>query len=359
MMMWKGTGSSVALATVLSHIQQISAYVYQMNMTVTGQAPGVPVALNQQMKATILMSQDGGMKMTMNTVDPNVGVAMQQEMYLLPQKKTMLTLMPGEKKYMQIDLDGSLLEKTQKQNNDPRAMVKQLLICDYVNLGRSTINGVQVEGFETTDPKYGGGMGHVDVKMWVDVKTQLPVQSEMDMQVEQMHMHYVMDNFQWDVSVDPRELDPVIPADYTSMSNSPLKIPPMNEETVIQGLKLYAEISGRYPDELNVMTVSAKIAELAAKQYATDPNQASRDEKMKKLTDKTMQIAMAAAFYGSLVQGNKEPAYYGKTVTPQDVGQVLMRWKTADNEYRVIFGNLSAQTVKVDVLVQLEKALPQ
>jgi hypothetical protein len=362
MMMWKGTGSNVALADVLTKIEQVAAYTYEMHLTTTGHVPSVvPTTISQQMEATILTAQGLGEKMTMTVADPNTGITMRQEMYMAPQKKIMLMVMHDQKQYMQMDLDDSMFEKAESQNNNPRALVEQILNCNYTNLGRSTIDGVQVEGFETTDPKYmGGAMGQVDVKIWVDVKTQLPVRSEIDLQPGQIHIHGIVDNFRWNVSVDPRELDPVIPAGYTSMSGGPMKIPPMNEETAIQGLKLFADMSGgRYPEELDVLALSGKLAELSAKQIVKDANSASRDETMKKLTGKMMPITMAAAFYGTLVQGNKEPAYYGKTVTPQDADKVLLRWKVSDTEYRVIFGNLMAQTLKADVLAELEKDLPK
>ncbi|HUV66124.1 MAG TPA: hypothetical protein VMW24_19685, partial [Sedimentisphaerales bacterium] len=60
-----------------------------------------------------------------------------------------------------------------------------------------------------------------------------------------------------------------------------------------------------------------------------------------------------------LVQQKKDPAYYGKTVTPKDADKVLMRWKVSDSEYRVIFGDLHAETVTADALAELEKLLPE
>ena len=40
--MWKGTGSGIALANVLAQVQQITAYMYQMTMTITGRGPHGP-----------------------------------------------------------------------------------------------------------------------------------------------------------------------------------------------------------------------------------------------------------------------------------------------------------------------------
>ena len=72
--MWKGTGSGIALANVLAQVQQATAYMYQMTMTISGKAPtGQPI--NQNMESTVLIAQDYGMKMTMAVPDPNGGKA--------------------------------------------------------------------------------------------------------------------------------------------------------------------------------------------------------------------------------------------------------------------------------------------
>jgi hypothetical protein len=64
-------------------------------------------------------------------------------------------------------------------------------------------------------------------------------------------------------------------------------------------------------------------------------------------------------FYVRLAQDKKNPAYYGKTVTPEDAEKVLLRWKASDTEYRVIFGDLRAETVSPERLAELEKVLPE
>jgi len=60
-----------------------------------------------------------------------------------------------------------------------------------------------------------------------------------------------------------------------------------------------------------------------------------------------------------LIDDRKDPAYYGRTVTPRDADKVLLRWKLSDKEYRVIFGDLHAETVSPERLADLEKSLPK
>ncbi len=367
--MWTGTGSGIALANVLAQVQQITAYMYQMTMTISGQIPTGP-AINQNMEATILIAQDRGMKATVDTVDPNGGKLSHQEMYMLPQEKAMIMLMSNEKQYVRVDLDETLFEKTRQQNNDPSTMLKQILDCKYESLGRSTVDGVEVEGFQTTDPNYLAGMtGQVDVKIWVDVKTQLPVRSEMDMEVSGMRIHGVVHNFQWDCPATAADFTPVIPPDYKTLPGGPMKMPAMDEGGAIAGLKLYADLTGRYPEKLDLMSLMTQFGKLA--QGSPDPNNPvlkklfegdknlSAQEQAKKVVDIMMPIQGAGMFYMMLTQEKKDPAYYGSVVTPQDADKVLLRWKVSDKEYRVLFGSLHAETVSADTLAELEKNLPK
>ena len=340
--------------------------MYQMSATTTGSLPGGE-PLDQEMEATALFSEDLGMKMTiemdMKMPGANDSMTMAQEMYMLPRQNRMVTIMPEQKKYMQIDFDDALFEEKRKQNNDPRAMVEQILNCNYVSLGRSTIEGVEVEGFQTTDPNYMGAlMGQIDVKIWVDVKTQLPVRSEMDMQMtNNMHMHAVIHGFAWDVSVDASEFEPVIPDDYTTLGGGPLQMPAMNEETAIQGLKLFAELSGRYPEKLDMVTLMSVMKDIAKRSVADghQPEKDDMDEHVEEIRKTLAPVMGIGSFYMSLSQDQKHPAYYGDVVAPQDADQVLMRWQVSETEYRVIFGSLHAETVSAEVLAELEKTLPR
>ena len=141
-------------------------------------------------------------------------------------------------------------------------------------------------------------------------------------------------------------------------------MPAFDEQTAIRGLELFAELTGQYPEELDLMNIIAKVSEAMGSKLAQERmQQENRDiieqERTRELTEKIMPITGLAAFYMKLVQDNKAPAYYGNIVTPEDVDQVLLRWKVSDNDYRVIFGDLHTETVDADVLAELENALPQ
>ncbi len=367
--MWTHTGSGIALANVLAQVQQITAYAYQMTMSVSGKTP-TGQNVNQNMEGSILIAQDRGMKMTMDMPDPNGTRALRTETYMLPQEKAMITVTPTTKQYMRMELDDTLIDKVRQQNYDPSSMLRQILACKYESLGRSTIEGVEVEGFQTTDPNYLAGMGgQVDVKIWVDVKTQLPVQSEMDVQIGEMQIHGLVHSFQWDYPVNDETFNPVIPADYKPLSAGPMKMPPMNEEGAIAGLKLFADLFGRYPEKLDLMSLMGQLAKLtegsldkdnpALKKIFEGSKDLSKEEQTKKVVDIMMPLQSTGMFYMMLTQEKKDPVYYGNVVTPQDADKVLLRWKVADNQYRVILGGLHAETVDAATLAELEKDLPK
>ena len=87
------------------------------------------------------------------------------------------------------------------------------------------------------------------------------------------------------------------------------------------------------------------------------------EEKTKKIMEITMEIMRPVQslgmFYMTLVQEKKEPVYYGDVVGPADADKVLLRWKVSDTEYRVIYGNLTAETVSAEKLAELESKIPK
>ncbi len=265
--LWRTTGSGIALADVLTQVEQTPAYAYQVTMTIKGKGP-TGLDMNQTTEGTVLIAQDYGMKMTMDVKDPNSGITSRMETYIQFEEKAMILLMPDQKMYNRIEIDDTQIEENRQENYDPRSLLMQILECKYENLGRSIIDGIEVEGFHTTDPNCLNGMtGQGDMKIWVDVKTQLPVRLETDMQMGYMQIFSVDHSFQWDCPVDAAEFKPVIPSDYMILPGGPFKInmPPMDEEGAIAGLKLCADMTGRYPEKLDFMAVASLISKFDKK----------------------------------------------------------------------------------------------
>jgi ubiquinone biosynthesis protein Coq4 len=185
---------------------------------------------------------------------------------------------------------------------------------------------------------------------------------------EQMQMHGVIYDYQWDIPIDVGEFEPVIPEDFTAFPTEGMKMPSMTEEAAVEGLKFFAEIFGQYPKKLNLMNLIQEFSALKDSENLTDAGlklqeemkQMTKDKDDEHIKNKAMemmrQVQSLGMFYMMLVQDKKEPAYYGDTVTVQDVEKVLLRWKISHDQYRVIFGDLSTLDVNTEKLAKLEKS---
>jgi len=365
--LWRGTESGIALADVLTQIEKARAYRYQCSSKMTSVDPNKPYS--SETRATKLISQEYGSKTKFERLEPNGGWTIFQQGYLFPfpEKKTMILIYPEKKKYTRIENDDRFAELFWQVNSDPSFWAKRVLGCKYESMGRSIVDGIEVEGFRTTDPNILPGVRDVDNKMWVDVKTRLPVRYDFrcahvdkmgnKKEIEQI----VYCNFQWDILVEASEFKPAIPDDYIGVV---LKYPAhITEETAIQGLKLLVELLGKYPETPNFDETVLRLAENsetpAALRLKEEIKGLTEDEITNKLADFLMPIRGLARFYVLLHQDKKDPAYYGRIVTPKDADKVLLRWKVSDTECRVIYGDLHAETVTPERLAELEAALPK
>lgn len=359
---------SVALADVYAKVQQTQAFMYKMSMTMNGSMmEGMPPQ-NMEMEMTAIISAEHGMKMESTTHLLDQNQTMSQQMYMIPDQKVMIMLMPDQKQYMRMEFTEELLTKTKQQNNDPREMIKRMLEHEYVDLGFSEIDGITVQGFQTTDPAYFGGvLGDAgSVTLWVDAKSWLPVRSEVSFKMgDAMEARGVLSDFQWDVTVEASEFEPVIPEDYQSMGS--MKMPEMTEEAALNGLKIYLQYTDAYPEKIDITTLATSFAQL----LADTENEATREirerieaaakaaegdfSKVQEITMEFMApIQSLGMFYMTLVQEKRDPAYYGDQVTPEDTDKVLLRWKLDNGQYRVVFGDLTVTEMEYDKLKEIE-----
>jgi hypothetical protein len=132
--------------------------------------------------------------------------------YWLPPRKIFYIVHPQLKRYMQRTLSDEQIAGGLQQQ-DPRQFIKWVLTLDYRELGRSEIDGIEVEGIEAVREDV------ETLRIWVDVETQWPVRIESEGKMreagEMVPVHLVMEGFQWHDEIDRSLLDPNIPEDYT------------------------------------------------------------------------------------------------------------------------------------------------
>jgi hypothetical protein len=107
---------------------------------------------------------------------------------------------------------------------NPGFLVQMILSAEHRKLGRKTIEGILCEGIETTDPACLGPLPEqvsnlqVELRLWVSTETRYPVLFENKMSGESEgewgESKCIIDQFQWDVELDPGIFEPDIPPDY-------------------------------------------------------------------------------------------------------------------------------------------------
>jgi hypothetical protein len=191
-------GDGVVWGDVLAKVQNVPTVTYKMRLTISD-----PQRRQVVDDSDIYVDQNQRCR-----VDSHMDGQSYTIKYLDPARKAFVMVQPQLKKYMQGTLsDIESAEMLEQQ--DPRQWCQQVLAEDYSKLGRSEIDGVEVEGIEAM-------LDNQTLRLWVDVKTNWPVRIETDGKFGvHRSSHVILDHFQWDAQIDPGVFEPNIPADYT------------------------------------------------------------------------------------------------------------------------------------------------
>ena len=234
--LWKTTGAGIALADVLARVEQIKALRYNLTVTMTYPESDPNIAgPDLQFIYTTWAADEYGWKEIGRYADPNGDQgSIFQERYFLPQKKLFVLISPVQKTYLRRELDDAAIARIQGQTTagNPLIDLKELMKTSYEKLGRSTMDGIAVEGFRSTDASLAVGRIpedaehlQVDGTIWVNVETRLPVRYDYSTRfdfatadgtkrINAVH-HYVTDAFQWGVPSEASEFDaPPVPDGY-------------------------------------------------------------------------------------------------------------------------------------------------
>jgi hypothetical protein len=119
-------------------------------------------------------------------------------------------------------------EKKVLHQMTPDGIANLIRSSEYVELGRKSIDGVDVEGLEIRGADLVVApveLHDIVIQMWVDVETYLPVVIEAEAVTNDKYVtaftdgkpvevELVSGEFQWDVELDPNIFEPNIPDDY-------------------------------------------------------------------------------------------------------------------------------------------------
>jgi len=288
------------------------------------------------------------------------------KMYNSVSDNTILVVYPNIKKYYRVTSIEEQVNLLYDFLSDPRHIIEEIMSFKYRKLDSKIIGGKRAEGVEINDPRFEKGM--VDsciARLWVDVETNLPVLYEAratagggTMQIETM-----MDAFKWDPELDENIFKPDL-TDYDLAAEIAGQSP--NEETAVQMLRTISEMTdGNYPDSLNRRSCSEEVFRIYRQKLINEIGLQRAiffweedDFNWEPFAKLFSQIHLICPmFYGKLVNEDKDVAYHGEIVTAEDTNAPLMRWEIADDEYRVIFGDLRIENVSKDKLADLEADL--
>ncbi|MCP4609209.1 MAG: LamG domain-containing protein [Planctomycetes bacterium] len=346
-----GNGGGVAWGEVLNNIQKVGAFAYRMKLNLVGM---IEEKENLELEVEGWISEENGIRT--NTYKKG---KLKTKGYLSLSDQVAVTLIPDKKTYLRMRLTDELFEKLQREFYDPRKLLEEFMKYDYKKLGRSTIDGIEVEGIECRDPKIAKGVsaeiagemiGNVVARLWADVENDLPVRLQIEVFSENGEKAFdmVTYGYQWDIKIDPGEFEPDIPDDYELAADVELS---EDEQSVIEGLSLFAEyVGGRYPSEMSAMAMGRELRAGMLAIFGGNPPWPPKpgDEK------RVFGLEMAIRFCAGLIMDDKDFAYYGSKVTAEFPHAVLMRWKIEDGKYRIIFADLTMRDVTAGELVQLE-----
>lgn len=202
---------SVAWGEVVRHVEQAKAFMFSLKTTVAEAGSQTP-ASQVQAQWTIYVSEKHGFRMDMTVQSPQTK-STTVSWYVPPQQDRITMVIPAEKKWVQMPYSEEYAK--QQKDKDPAEYIRRFMAKGYTEIGRKNLDGIEVEGIEVQDPPTDGKpLENAVGRMWVDRKTEMPVQIEIDGLAKGQHVHWIMD-LRWDAAIDPAVFVPDIPADYT------------------------------------------------------------------------------------------------------------------------------------------------
>jgi len=202
---------SVAWAAIPDRIKAIDTFMFRLTIDVHGK-DGATVAGAPTGQWTFYLSEQYGFRMDIN------GGGTVVSWYVAPGSDTLVTVVPSQKKWAKTTLPSEQIGKMPEEYKDPADYIKRFMAHGYKELGKSVIDGVEVEGIEVTDPPTDGGRLENGVgTLWVDARTELPIRIEIDGTADGQAVQWFME-FKWAEAVDPGVFEPNIPSDYTPLA---------------------------------------------------------------------------------------------------------------------------------------------
>lgn len=205
---------SVAFAQVAEKIDSVHTFTYRYYQQVLNGRAGQA----DKTETVYYVSPDHGVRLG-TYVDGKT----EMQTFILPAEKVKITVLPDEKQYTRDELTEQTLGEAQREK-DPRALIRQFLSSEYTDLGCAEVCGIQCRGIEVSNPGFlRDSMRNVVGRLWVNVKTQLPVRMELEGTdlATLKRVRIVTDEFRWEAGLQREDFGPFIPEDYVLDEDEP------------------------------------------------------------------------------------------------------------------------------------------
>lgn len=246
-----------------------------------------------------------------------------------------LTLNPKQKIAALIDMK-DLPEKPENFVEIMRNMIIELQNDPDVSiesLGEKEIDGHMAQGLRATSPEG-------ELTVWADSQTFLPIHIEQ----KGHQIQFVCTDFQFDIEMDESLFSMEIPEGYSALPAAEVSIAGSNEQNLIEGLRIYAEIilDGAFPEDLSPQ-VWIDDVEKNRNKFA----QPSKEQNQK---GPPLKFARGWVFF-RLLKPENDWHYVGNGAKLGDANSPICWYRPDGSEtYRVIYGDLAVKDVPPEQL---------
>ncbi len=332
-----GNGDVLALAAVLKKVEQAEAATFTLKLKVKGQ-PEFTI------KQTIA---DPGW-----VINELAGVTIVTDL----RKRQSLQLVHGPKEAYLIDI--TALPESQRPK-DVVAYVKRVDPDKAKFLRKEKLNGRETLVYDVSED-YGKGT------IWVDAKTELPVQYHLVGKEKGKELELKAESFDWNPKIDRTRFTLNVPEGYTVKE---LAVPKNNTQALIEFLRTWTTLSEgkKYPDLLTPITLSSinalfmdtkaspeeqikqakvTVAKLLGKPTVTE-------DEFTKWRHEFMQTAIGVSVLLTELASDMDRKFHwqGKGVTFGQKNKPIAWWRIKDKQtYQVIYADLTTKQVNADAL---------
>jgi len=214
----------VVLADVAQKVSQMGNSVLTGHRTIWYQGQEEPCLKADAI--AYVSSQHGYMEQQWD-VDGNLT----HRAYFLKEPRRFVLVIPPEKRYLEVPVSEDIFDRLTTVLT-PSGMLAHITSSPHTELGRRRSDGLEAEGFETSDHQLFAVPGalrlllavdSVTARLWIDVDSSLPAKIDIDFTTrrnvlagfKKLRAEFRVQDIQWNAELPEGIFDPNIPDDYT------------------------------------------------------------------------------------------------------------------------------------------------